>query len=63
MTLQIIQNYVQETESNLTAYSRAKELRDLPADPVDPQNFAAAQDYTERFNADIENLEGIYVSE
>lgn len=60
---QIIQNYVQETESNLTAYSRAGEIRNLLADPADPQNVAAAQDYTERFSADIENLEGIYVSE
>lgn len=60
---QIIQNYVQETEANLTAYSRAGEIRDLLSNPTDSQNIAAAQEYTERFSADMENLEGIYVSE
>lgn len=60
---QIIQNYVHEMESELTAYSRAGEIRDLLSDPTDPGYTAAAQKYTESFSADIENLEGIYVSE
>lgn len=60
---QIIQNYVHETEADLTAYSRAGEIRDLLSNPTDPGCVAAAQEYTERFSADIENLEGIYVSE
>lgn len=60
---QIIQYYVHETEADLTAYSRAGEIRNLLSNPFDPGCVAAAQEYTERFSADIENLEGIYVSE
>ena len=33
---QIIQNYVHETEADLTAYSRAGEIRDLLSNPTDP---------------------------
>ena len=60
---QIIQSYVRETEGYLTAYSRAGEIRELLLKPTDPDAVAAAQKYTESFSGDIENLEGIYVSE
>lgn len=59
----IIENYVQEMEKLLTAYSRAGEIQAVLKNPTDEAAFAAAQAYTEKFSADIENLEGIYVSE
>lgn len=60
---QIIENYVRETESYLTAYSRAGEIQELFANPTDADAVAAAQKYTEVYSADIEHLEGIYASE
>lgn len=60
---QIIENYVHETESYLTAYSKAGEIGELLLNPEDGKARADAQRYTENFSADIENLEGIYVSE
>lgn len=60
---QIIESYVREAESHLTAYSRAGEIKDLLLHPTDSSTVAAAQGYTERFSQDIDRLEGIYVSE
>ncbi len=60
---QIIENYVRETESYLTAYSRAGEIGTLFLNPTDENAVAAAQKYTEVYSGDIENLEGIYASE
>lgn len=59
----IIENYVQEMENVLTAYSRAGEIQAILKNPTDPAAQAAAQAYTEKFSADVHNLEGIYVSE
>lgn len=59
----IIENYVQETEKLLTAYSRAGEIQAVLKNPGDADAIAAAQAYTEQFSADVENLEGLYVSE
>ncbi len=59
----IIENYVQEAENTLTAYSRAGEITALLNDPTDAGAAAAAQSYTEKFSADVKNLEGFYVSE
>jgi len=60
---QIIQNYVEAMEGILTAYSRSGELLAVMKNPSDAAAVKAAQDYTEKFSADIENLEGIYASE
>ena len=60
---QIIESYVREAESHLTAYSRAGEITNLLLHSADPAAVAAAQGYTERFSQDIDRLEGIYVSE
>ena len=60
---QIVSNYVKQTESVLTSYSRAGEITALLKAPTDPQAVAAAQKYTEVFSADIDNLEGLYTSE
>ena len=60
---QIIENYVLDTESILTAYSRAGEITDILKEPTNIAKVQAAQKYTEKFSADIDNLEGLYVSE
>lgn len=59
----IIENYVQEVEKTLTAYSRAGEILAVLKNPTDETAVAAAQAYTEKFSADVSNLEGFYVSE
>lgn len=59
----IIENYVQEVEKTLTAYSRAGEIMAVLKNPTDETAVAAAQAYTEKFSADVSNLEGLYVSE
>ena len=59
----IIDSYVENAEKTLTYYSKAGQIRDLLKNPTDPQAIAAAQKYTEDFSKDIDNLEGIYVSE
>lgn len=59
----IIENYVEETEMYLTAYSRAGEITALLKNPNDAAAQAAAQKYTEKFSADMDYLEGIYASE
>ncbi len=58
----LIENYVQEAESYLTAYGRAGEITDLLLHPEDPDCVKAAQIYTELYSMDREYLEGIYAS-
>ena len=60
---QIVLNYVKETEGILTAYSRAGEITALLQNPTNEQATIAAQKYTEKFSADVDNLEGLYASE
>ena len=50
---QLIENYVQEAEVILAAYSRAGEILNVMQNPTDPDAFAAAQAYTEKFSSDI----------
>lgn len=59
----ILENYVHEVENYLIAYSKAGEIREVQLNPTDPVALKNAQQYTEKFSADIENLEGIYASE
>ncbi|MBR1743938.1 MAG: methyl-accepting chemotaxis protein [Lachnospiraceae bacterium] len=60
---QIIRNYVAETEKTLTAFSRAGEVLELLKNPTDEAAFKKTQKYTEAFSGDVENLDGLYVSE
>lgn len=59
----IIENYIDMVEGSVTAYSRAGEIAALQKNPTDKAAYAAAQKYTEKFSADLDNLEGIYASE
>lgn len=61
---QIVENFVEDVETYLIAYSRAGEIQDLLRNPTDPGVVQAAQAYTERYSADrASGLEGIYASE
>lgn len=59
----IIDNYINESENYLTAYSRAGEISALLENPSDEGRIKAAQTYTEVFSEDREYLEGIYTSD
>ena len=60
---QIVDNYVQESEVILSAYSKAGEILNVLKNPENKSAVDAAQKYTESFSEDINNLEGLYVSE
>ena len=60
---QIVENYIEESEVILAAYSRAGEILFAMQNPQNPSAIAAAQAYTEKFSEDIDNLEGLYASE
>ncbi|MDD6035474.1 MAG: methyl-accepting chemotaxis protein [Lachnospiraceae bacterium] len=60
---EIIENYMLETESYLTAFSRGGEVEELLKHPEDKAATEMAQKYTETFSKDRENVEGIYISE
>ncbi|EWM54781.1 sensor domain-containing diguanylate cyclase [Ruminococcus flavefaciens] len=59
----IIKTYVKNSENILTYYSKASQITDLLKDPENTELQERAQAYTAAYSADIENLEGIYVSE
>jgi methyl-accepting chemotaxis protein len=60
---QIIEEYVDDAESIMKAYSRASELKALLKDPNNTSIQEAAQKYTEDFYSDLENWEGIYLAD
>lgn len=59
----IIENYIDNAEKTLTAFSKAAQVKNVLMDPSDEDAVAAAQKYTESYSADIDNLEGIYISQ
>jgi diguanylate cyclase (GGDEF)-like protein len=59
----IIQTYVENSEKILQYYSKADQIINLLKDPQNSGLQAKAQAYTENYSKDINNLEGIYVSE
>ena len=59
----IIRTYVENSEDILKFYSKADQITELLKDPADRSLQEKAQAYTESYSNDIENLEGIYVSE
>ena len=45
----IITDYTDSAEFALSSYSMAKEIRELIADPSNPEKIASAQKYTDEF--------------
>lgn len=58
----IIENYVKNAEKTLTDFSKAAQVKAVLLAPDDTEAYNAAQDYTEAFSKDIDDLEGIYIS-
>lgn len=58
----MIELFVQESERSLRQYATADELKELLLEPDDAAKQQAAQAYTERFFAQLESWEGIYLS-
>lgn len=59
---EIINNHVDSAADSLTAYLRAEQIHNLLSDPSNEDYVEKAQMYTEKFSADLDNLEGIYAS-
>ena len=59
----IIDEYVKSAEDLLTAFSKAPVIREMLKNPDDLSAVAAAQAYTEKYFADLEGWEGIYVDD
>lgn len=59
----LIEEYVTQQESLLTAYSKAPVVREFLKDVNNPEKQNAAQSYTENYCKDLKNWEGLYISE
>ena len=58
----MIELFVQESERSLRQYATADELKELLLAPDNAAKQQAAQAYTERFFAQLESWEGVYLS-
>lgn len=58
----IISEYISNAEILLKEYASASELVDLLKNPKNPDYIKPAQEYTERYYANMSNWEGIYLS-
>ncbi len=59
----IITDYTKNAEFALSAYSTSNEIKDLLADPSNPEKIALAQEYTDKISGMVKGVEGIYVSQ
>lgn len=59
----IIDEYVDQAENLLTAFSKAPVIAEMLKNPNNPTAVSAAQAYTEKYFADLEGWEGIYVGD
>lgn len=59
---QIVLENVEKAHQILTDYAEATEIKEVVANPTSETAIKAAQTFTSKFSANIENLEGIYVS-
>lgn len=58
----MIKLYVSESERTLKEYATAAEVKELLLDPENPEKTQTAQEYTQRYYANLESWEGIYLS-
>ena len=59
----IIEQYVQEAESDLIAFGQSLELKEALKNPNDPAVIANAQSYTESYAQVNKNLENVYLGD
>ena len=57
----IIQTYVENAEKTLIYFSRAEEVKNILSNPDNSTYVAKAQAYTEKYSADIGNVEGLWI--
>ncbi len=60
---QIIEDYIESSESVLLAFSKASDLREYLKAVDNSELQTAAQTYTEQYFADLKDWEGIYLAE
>lgn len=60
---QIIQSYIESSESTLLSYSKSNDFIKFLKEPNNTELFEAAQAYTEAYFEDLAGWEGIYLSE
>lgn len=60
---EIVEEYINKSESSLIAYGHAGEISSLLKDPNNTEKQKAAQKFTENFYADLKDWEGIYTGE
>lgn len=60
---QIIQAYIESSESTLLAYSKSNDFIKFLKSPNDTELFNVSQAYTENYYVDLVGWEGIYLSE
>lgn len=60
---QILEQYVDSSERLLREYATADEIYNLAKNPDNPAYVKAAQEYTEKFYANMDQWEGIYLSD
>ena len=60
---QIIQSYIESAESTLLAYSRTPDIVRFLKSPENVKLKETVQTYTEKYYADLDGWEGIYMSE
>lgn len=58
----MIKLFVSESERTLMEYATAAELKELLLDPENPEKIKTAQEYTQRYYANLSAWEGIYLS-
>lgn len=59
----LIALFVSDSECMLKSYASADEIMNLLKDPDNPEYIVAAQTYTEKFFSNLEDWEGIYLSD
>ena len=60
---EIAKEYIRHQEDMLTTFSDSDVVRAFLKDPQNEQKKIAAQQYTERYYARLDNWEGLYISE
>ena len=57
-----VASYFEDANKKLELFGSSSVVRDLLKDQRNPEKIAKAQDYTEEFGAQLDNLEGIYIA-
>lgn len=59
----LIEQFVADSELLMKEYATSADLKKLLSDPENPEYIAAAQSYTEKFFSNLDEWEGVYLSD